>query len=479
MGKSLTPTTAHVRVVNTCAPIGRKAVIPPRVQPRQEPQPTQPPEPAQESEPSLEPQPTTAEPQLPLEPQSDDAGAKPRSLPWRVLIHSDFRQYFIANTFSNFGTWLQNTAQALLAYHLAHSALAVGLVVSAQFSSVLVLGPWAGSVAARTRNRQQLLVITQLASAVVAAGFAVLYQTHLLTEAGLAAGAFALGMAYCFALPAFSVLVPTLVPEAETRAAMAMNSVSYNIGRAIAPLVAVLVVTTIGFSWVFILNAGSFSVLALVLLKLKPQRDLVGSHSGKVLAGFKLAKKNRSIWLLLAMVAAVTLAADPILVIGPALTRHFGVPTGWAGGFLACLGAGTVAGSFLPLRVVPERLRDAAYPVFLLGAATIVFSLGINLYVCVVMAFAAGIACLIAGSVTQTLLTVADPQRTATIMAVWAVAWAGTKPLASLLDGLLASWLGVQWAGILLALPALLPGMIIVILPQRLWIKSQPDVSVA
>ena len=42
---------------------------------------------------------------------------------------------------SNLGTWLQNTAQALLAYHLTHSALAVGLVVCFQFTPVLLARP--------------------------------------------------------------------------------------------------------------------------------------------------------------------------------------------------------------------------------------------------------------------------------------------------------------------------------------------------
>jgi hypothetical protein len=75
-------------------------------------------------------------------------------LSWRTLRHRSFRRYFIGSVVSDFGTWLQNTAQVLLAYHLAHSALAVGLVTCAQFTSPLVLGPFAacwrtGSAAAR------------------------------------------------------------------------------------------------------------------------------------------------------------------------------------------------------------------------------------------------------------------------------------------------------------------------------------------
>ena len=61
-------------------------------------------------------------------------GAPERELPFLLL-----RQCGL-----DLGTWLQNTAQVLLAYRLAHSVLAVGLVTCAQFSSPLVLGPWAG-----------------------------------------------------------------------------------------------------------------------------------------------------------------------------------------------------------------------------------------------------------------------------------------------------------------------------------------------
>jgi MFS family permease len=406
------------------------------------------------------------------------SGVEPRHASWHVLADPNFRLYFAGSTLSNLGTWLQNTAQALLAYHLGHSVLAVGVVVCAQFSPVTILGPWAGSVAARVRSRKHLLVVTQAVSAVVAITLTTLYFAHLLNEVTLAAGAFALGLAYCFALPAFSVLVPALVPEHETRAAMAMNSVSYNVGRTVAPLFAVLIVTTIGYGWVFILNAASFTVLVLVLAKLKPQRALGRSSHGKLLDGFRLAKQERGIWVLLAMVAAVTIAADPVLVLGPAMARHFGVSPNWAGYFLAFLGAGTVSGSLIPLSQ-PKRLRNAATPVFLLGAAIIVFALGINFYLCLIMAVVAGIACLLAGSITQALLlNLARPERAATVMAVWAIAWAGTKPLASLIDGALASHLGLQWAGILLALPALVPGAIIVCFPERMWLKGQVKVPV-
>jgi predicted MFS family arabinose efflux permease len=380
---------------------------------------------------------------------------------WHVLTYPGFRRYFFRSALSNMGTWLQNTAQALLAYHLTHSAFAVGVVVGAQFSPVLFVGPWAGGVVTRVRSLSQLLIVTQLVSAAIAIALAGLYAAGDLTVVWLAAGALALGLVYCFYLPAFAMLVPTLVPRQYTNAALAMNSVSYNIGRAVAPLAAVLIITTIGYGWVFTLNGISFLVMAVGLPKVR----LVPVRLKGVRAGFRMARQERGMWLLLVMVASVTFAADPVLVLGPPMARYFGTPSEWAGYFLAALGAGTVAGSFIPVRR-PSRLRHAAYPILVLSAAIITFALGLNLALCLAMTFVAGIACLLAGSVTQTLLIgLAGPERVGAVMAVWAVAWAGTKPLASLTDGWLAIHFGIHAAGIALALPALLLGLLVVMLP--------------
>ena len=53
-----------------------------------------------------------------------------------------------------------------------------------------------------------------------------------------------------------------LVATKDIRPAFAMDSVSYNLGRAVAPPVSVLLVTTLGFGWAFAANAVSFLLFA-------------------------------------------------------------------------------------------------------------------------------------------------------------------------------------------------------------------------
>jgi MFS family permease len=402
--------------------------------------------------------------------------AGPKRQAWRVLHQRAFLGYFVGSLVSNLGTWLQNTAQVLLVYKLTHSVFDIGLVSCAQFSGSLVLGPTAAWVADRLGGRR-LLIGTQLVSAAVAGGLAALQAAGRLNEPLLVLGALGLGVAFTFALPIQTALLPRLVKAGDTDAAMTMNSLSYNAGRLAAPALCVAVILSIGYSWAFTLNALSFVIFAVTLAtsRLHAPRS---SKPARVRDGLAIAVWNRRILLLLAMVAAVTLADDPILVLGPAQAHRVGAASNWAGYFLSALGAGTLLGALRPTRDISgwgasRTSRRAASSLIFLAAGMMVFALSRSPLVCLAAAVVAGMAALRAGVATQTQLLRQQPQATASVMALWAIAWAGTKPLASLIDGALAGWAGIGWTCLVLAAPALLLGVGELVCPGsvRDWCK--------
>jgi predicted MFS family arabinose efflux permease len=392
---------------------------------------------------------------------------------WRVLRQRPFQIYFAGSLVSNLGSWLQNTAQMLLAYRLTHSAFAVGLVSCAQFSGFLALGPWAPRIARRLGGRR-LLFLTQAASAGIAGAMAALYFTGVMTEAWLIGGALAIGLAFALAAPVQAALVSRLVPAHDTRAALAMNSVSYNAGRTLAPVLAIVVLIGIGTGGAFALNAVSFAVFAAAIWALRPHAD-EQAHSAPVsLSGLRIALQRPRIWLLLAMVAAITLAEDPVLVLGPTVARQqLHMPASSAAYFLSALGAGTVLGCVIPVRRAGSR--TAAMSLLLLAAAMFTFINSSVPPVTLVAAAVAGMAGLLTGSAAQALLLkTAGPQNATPVMALWAIAWAGSKPLASLADGWIASHHGVFWAGIFLVGPALLVAVGELFMPRisKQWVKG-------
>jgi MFS family permease len=403
-----------------------------------------------------------------------------KSASWHVLRHRRFLGYFVGSLVSNLGTWLQNTAQMLLAYQLTHSAFAVGLVTSAQFAGFLLIGPWAATLAERVGSKR-VLIGSQFWSAAIAATLAGLQLSGSLTETQLTLGALGIGLAFAFALPVQTAMVPSLVPEDETKAvmepsavredeikaAMAMNSVSYNAGRTLAPVLCVAVIASIGAGWAFALNAISFVVFAATIIAVRPRSAAPPTRQAHDWLGLRIAVWRPRILLLLAMVAAVTIADDPVLVLGPPLAHHvLQVSSVWPAYFLSALGLGTVLGALVPTKA--SSARRACLPLLALAISVIVFTAGINVFVSLSAAVAAGAA-------TQSLLlTTAGPGQATQVMALWAIAWAGSKPLASLTDGWLASHFGVFHTGIALAAPAIVIALVELFLWRggRNWLKD-------
>jgi MFS family permease len=406
--------------------------------------------------------PTTVRKRFPARTQAPPAGAtEQKAASWHVLSQPRFGVYFAGSLLSNLGTWLQNTAQMLLAYQLTHSAFAVGLVSMAQFAGFVVVGPWAAGLPRRFGSKPTLIA-TQVVSAAVAGGMAVMRFDNKLTEPWLIAGALGVGLAFTFALPVQTSMVSRLVPENDTKAAMAMNSVSYNAGRTLAPALAVALLFSIGGGWAFALNALSFLTFAVVVWVIYPADNWQPAVRKRDWAGLRIALTRPRILLLLSMVAAVTLAEDPVLVLGPTVAHHvLAVSSAWAAYFLSALGLGTIFGSLVPTApVLFPRSRahshTAARTLLVLGLAMILFVLSPFPWLTVVAVVIAGAAGLMTGSTAQSLLlkTVGADQATS-VMALWAIAWAGSKPFASLLDGWLASTHGVHLGGFVLAGPAL------------------------
>jgi MFS family permease len=398
---------------------------------------------------------------------SDPAGS------WRVLRDDRVRAYFVGSAVSNVGTWLQNTAQLLVAYQLTHSVFDVGVITSLQFSGFLTVGPWAGAVADRL-GRKRVLLWSQLASAAVALILAVLEFSRHLTTVELALGALAMGLAMTFALPVQASMLSALVPDGDRKAALAMNSVSYNAGRTLAPVLCLAILASVGASWAFALNAVTFVFFAIKIRQVYPAESAKRYEYARPGSVLSVVIAHPRILLLLAMVAAVTFADDPILVLGPSLAHKIGISAAWPAYFLAALGLGAMIGVLFPARDAPAR--RAVIPLAVVALSVIAFSLGWSAWASVLAAVIAGAAGLMTGSAAQALLLQqVDPLRATQVMALWAVAWAGTKPIASIADGLLASHLGIRWTALILASPALLvAGLEILMWPTpRAWLKGR------
>jgi MFS family permease len=367
-----------------------------------------------------------------------------------------FGPYFFGNALSASGTWFQNLAASLLVYRQTHSALLLGVLNFAQFIPILVLAPWAGAAADRW-NRRVLLLVSQSVAVVLSGGLGLLAHFGLASTEVVIGAAVALGVVSAFSAPAQQALIATLVDEPEVPTAVALNSMTFNLARAVGPATAAVAVEYLGIPAAFGLNAASYLLFVGALLIIGPQpQELADRSVGHVRASLDILRRRPQLVVFLLIVAAVGFASDPVNTLAPAWAHAFGRKDTVAGYIIGAFGAGAVTAGFVVAGRVGGSRRRMFSTLLLLGGGMVTFALTPWLPLALPLLFVAGIGYLASNThATSRLQLGVEPWERGRIMALWSVAFLGLRPFASIVDGAIANAFGVRAAGVLLALPAL------------------------
>jgi MFS family permease len=377
-----------------------------------------------------------------------------------VLKNVDLRRYMVGNTLSSIGTWFQNLAAAILIFRLTGSTLLVGVVNFAMFSGALILAPWAGSAADRF-DRRRLLLVNQVAAAVIVGGMAAVVLAGRETTLIVMVASALLGLTFAFTVPALLALIPLLVPREDLEAAVALNSVTFNLARAVGPVLAALVVDQWGVGAAFAVNAVSFAVFAVVLRKVRP-REQVRAQAGhsRLRDSIKAVREIPIAVPLLVSVVAVSLTSDPVNTLTPEFAVEAGGSDTMAGWLVGAFGLGATISSVTLAGWLRKRQRVLAAALAVEAAGMVVFALAPGMIIASLgMALAgAGFITALARATARIQLEVPEEMH-GRVMALWSLAFIGTRPFGSLLDGALADAFGVRTAALVLAAPALLAAL--------------------
>jgi MFS family permease len=386
-----------------------------------------------------------------------------------MVLDPNFGPYLVGNLLSNCGTWFQNIAQALLIFRLTGSTLLVGVVNFAQFAGVFVLAPWAGTAADRF-DRRRLLVVTQLFATAVTAVLAVLSAAGLAPAPVVILLAFVLGLSTAFAIPALQALVPLLVRKQDLQRAIAVNSVSFTLARAVGPALGAVVVHTMGISAAFGFNSLSYLALVVGLLMVKPAPQLVRHNQRvKLSDSVKILKDDLRLTVFLIVIVGVALSSDPVSTLTPGFaTTIYHHDDSLTGFLVAAFGLGSaIAGLTLASRS-GEPERRIILMAAVLSGGMLAFGLSTTVLFGLIALFISGIGFLTAttSATTAVQLEVEDSQR-GRVMALWSVAFLGVRPFGSLVDGAVASAVGLRAAACLMALPAAAVSVLMVVMVVR------------
>ena len=373
---------------------------------------------------------------------------------WRVVRSRQFGPYFVGNAASASGTWFQNLAASILIYRLTHSAFLLGVLNFCQFAPVLLFAPWTGSVADRF-DRRRLLIVTQSCAAALTAVLAGLAWNGAAGTWTVVAFSAALGVTTAFSNPAQTAMVGSLVPADDLPQAIALNTMTFNLARAIGPAAAAGVIAAFGIAPAFAVNSLSYLVLVAGIAFVRPAA-VRRPRRAPLRESLRLVRADPRLAAYLVMVMTVSFAADPVNTESPAFAQAFGFPVVWSGAIVGCFGAGAVVAALLGGGRVAGSERRMALTLGLLGGGIVLVAASPWLPLGCVFLFVAGLGYLSSNtSATSRLQLGVDQSQRGRIMALWSVAFLGTRPLASICDGALAGAVGVRLAAPVMALPAL------------------------
>lgn len=376
----------------------------------------------------------------------------------RLVFSPTFAPFFFGNLLSNCGTWFQNIAQSLLVYRATGSSFLVGAVGFAQFGSVLFLSPWAGSVADRF-DRRRLLIATQLFSAGFTALLTIAAAADVTSTPVILVLVAAIGVGNAFATPAMSAIVPQLVAPEQVPRAIALHSVTYNLARAIGPLLGAAVIARFGIVPAFGVNTLSYLSLVVALLVLRPRSHVTGKRPERsgFMGGVRLVQRIPGLPRYLLAVVAIALTADPVATLAPALAIDvFGHSESFVGVMIAAFGAGAVAAAALSSMRAENLDNRLLTRLATLGIGMAGVGLAPNGWVALVALVIAGYGYLGANSLaTSSIQLRIDDSQRGRVMAVWSIAFLGVKPISAVISGALAELVGARASMVVMCVPAI------------------------
>jgi MFS family permease len=284
-----------------------------------------------------------------------------------------FRALWIGVLASNVGTWMQTVGAQWLVVREPNAATWVSLVQVATMTPVLLLALPSGALA-DVLDRRLLLLAVQVSLFGTGTALAVLTWLDLMPPGLLLFFTFLLGVGQALTLPTWQAVIPEVVPRDELPSASALGAVNTNLARSAGPAVAGLIVAQVGSAAVFGLNALSYAVFAVALLRWRRPRRNGPSHPERfgpaLRAGEHYVRYAPVVTRLLARVVLFVLPGSVVWGLLPLVAhQELGLGATGYGILLAALGVGAIIGALLM-----PRIRRGLSPSKLIVLAGLVYA---------------------------------------------------------------------------------------------------------
>ena len=364
-----------------------------------------------------------------------------------------FNVYFLTNTFSLLGTWIQKIGLGWLAWQITESTFWTSVVSLALMAPAGILGPVFAVYVERWDMRRAML-LAKFFMALVSVFIVILQIFNMHSLQSLLILSFSLGFLNAIHHPIRLVFISLIVPRPYLPSAIGLNSVSFSMSRIVGPGLAGISIASLGLGVTFGIASLLYLPFIITLIWLPLQeRQSEGKTKGNFITrlhdGGVVALKTPIIFMALSIVALNSFFVRGVLEIQPAIigqilggdSRSLAVATAAAG-----VGSIVASGWIGVGKMETNFIRRLLWPGLALGlVSTLMLSQTVELFWMSVVFVICGFTATLVGIGSQTIvqLKVEDRYR-ARVMTWWSSFSFGGVTLGGLLIGFIGDFISIN-----------------------------------
>lgn len=396
-----------------------------------------------------------------------------RNSPLAPFQYGTFRALWSATLFSNLGGLVQTVGAGWMMATIARSDDMVALVQASTTLPVMIFSVAAGALADNF-DRRRIMLTAQVLLLVISVALAAFAYLGVLTPWMLLGFTFLIGCGGALHNPSWQASMGDIVPRTDLPAAVALNSMSFNLMRSIGPAIGGAIVAAAGAAFAFIFNAFSYCALILALWRWQPQttkstlpREAFGPA---MVAGLRYVAMSPNLLKVMFRGFLFGLSAIVILALLPLVARDLVKGTALTYGImLGFFGIGAIGGALSSARLREllgnEWLVRGAFVAFALSC--VLLSVSRSIWMSCIFLLPAGLSWVLALSLFNVTVQLSTPRWVVgRALALYQTATFGGMAAGSWLWGSVADDFGVPGALLAAASVLLFGALVGFLLPQ-------------
>jgi MFS family permease len=364
-----------------------------------------------------------------------------------------FSTFWVASFLSNIGTWTQQIAEPWLLVSIGASPFLVGLDSFMMAAPAWLLTP-IGGVLADLGDRRRVITVYQSIQMLCPITLVGLVLADVVEPWMVIVLSSIVGVTDAISMPSFQTIVPTIVRRNQIAAGLALSSTQFNLSRILGPVLAGILLASLGAVACFAANALSYLPFILVALWILPRgRNTEGRtdfDKHHPLAGYRKIVKRPELRGAIATALVTSTLSGPLITFAPVLVKQaFGGNATAFSSAIGGFGGGALIGAIALLAVDSRRDRRviSSRAGLVCGATVAAAALAPSLWMLPAVMAATGLAMNVSNTSANTFLQSAAPPRLrGQTVSLFMMAMRGGTAIGSLAAGLTIEFFGVREA---------------------------------